>query len=168
MMTTASSDTTIHPAFTSRTSQALLFEAAFRHSLYVLRKRRKGGVKTLGRFGETPDGAESKRVRCSKRGQAGKPSLPEPKFALNYLCAGYRKLFNHIGGRMRGMARRLKSDRFAGEIVTIEAGVPTWHTSRRPLLINRRHEFETGRRKCRNRRDVKSAASIFLHLPANS
>ena len=68
MMTTASSDTTIHPAFTSRTSQALLFEAAFRHSLYVLRKRRKGGVKTLGRFGETPDGAESKRVRCSKRG----------------------------------------------------------------------------------------------------
>src|SRR6185437_10534132 len=90
MMTTASSDTTIHPAFTSRTSQALVFDAALRHSLYVLRKRRKGGVKTLGRFGETPDGAESKRVRCSKSGQASKPSLPEPKFALNYLCAGYR------------------------------------------------------------------------------
>src|SRR5437660_11631021 len=45
MMTTASSDITIHLAFTSRTSQALLFDAAFRHSLYVLRKRRKGGVK---------------------------------------------------------------------------------------------------------------------------
>jgi sulfatase maturation enzyme AslB (radical SAM superfamily) len=50
--------------------------------------------------------------------------LREPKFALNYLCARYRNLFNHIDGPMRSMARRLKSDRFADEIMTIEASVP--------------------------------------------
>ena len=49
---------------------------------------------------------------------------PDGEAGLNYLCAGYRKFFNHIDGPMRSMAGLLKSGRFADEIMTIEAGVP--------------------------------------------
>jgi uncharacterized protein len=45
-------------------------------------------------------------------------------FRLNYLCAGYRKFFNHIDRPMRTMASLLKNGRFADEIMTIEAGAP--------------------------------------------
>jgi uncharacterized protein len=48
---------------------------------------------------------------------------PDGESGLNYLCAGYRKFFNHIDGPMRSMAGLLKSGRFADEIMTIEAGV---------------------------------------------
>jgi uncharacterized protein len=49
---------------------------------------------------------------------------PDGEAGLNYLCAGYRKFFNHIDGRMRSMAGLLKSGRFADEIMTIEAALP--------------------------------------------
>ena len=60
---------------------------------------------------EIPGSINGIRFPCSEAG-------------LNYLCAGYRMLFNRIDGPMRSMAAFLKSGRFADEIMTIEAGAP--------------------------------------------
>jgi hypothetical protein len=79
MMTTASSNQTSHPAFTSQTSMRF-FGAADQHSLYFLANWRKGGVQRSGIFGELiPDA-------CDRRG-------PSIQFELqNGRLTGDRKL----------------------------------------------------------------------------
>jgi len=43
---------------------------------------------------------------------------PEGEPGLNYLCAGYKAFFTHIGGPMRLMADRLRQGGFADEVMT--------------------------------------------------
>jgi uncharacterized protein len=44
---------------------------------------------------------------------------PEGEAGLNYLCAGYKKFFNHIGPSMGTMAQLLKSGRAPAEIMNL-------------------------------------------------
>ena len=47
------------------------------------------------------------------------PSPPTVRPGLNYLCAGYRRFFNHIDGPMKLMADLLRQGRYADEIVGV-------------------------------------------------
>lgn len=47
---------------------------------------------------------------------------PEGEAGLNYLCAGYKKFFNHIGPHMSTMAQLLRSGRAPAEIMSELAG----------------------------------------------
>jgi uncharacterized protein len=42
---------------------------------------------------------------------------PDGEPGLNYLCAGYKAFFHHIGPAMQTMAALLRKGRFAGEIM---------------------------------------------------
>ena len=44
---------------------------------------------------------------------------PDGEAGLNYLCAGYRRFFNHIDGPMKLMADLLRQGRYADEIVGV-------------------------------------------------
>lgn len=48
---------------------------------------------------------------------------PDGEAGLNYLCAGYRKFFNHVDGPMRLMAELLRGGRYADEIMRMFASV---------------------------------------------
>jgi len=48
-------------------------------------------------------------------------TTPDGEPGLNYLCAGYRKFFNHIDGPMKTMANLLRQGRFADEIMPMIA-----------------------------------------------
>lgn len=48
-------------------------------------------------------------------------NTPDGEPGLNYLCAGYKKFFNHIDGPMKIMANLLRQGRFADEIVPMIA-----------------------------------------------
>jgi uncharacterized protein len=43
---------------------------------------------------------------------------PDGQSGLNYLCAGYKVFFTHIGGPMKTMAALLRQGRYADEIMT--------------------------------------------------
>jgi uncharacterized protein len=44
---------------------------------------------------------------------------PDGEPGLNYLCAGYKRFFKHIGGPMRTMAKLVSEGRYADEIMQI-------------------------------------------------
>jgi uncharacterized protein len=46
---------------------------------------------------------------------------PDGEPGLNYLCAGYRRFFNHVDGPMRLMADLLRQGRYADEITGVFA-----------------------------------------------
>jgi uncharacterized protein len=46
---------------------------------------------------------------------------PDGEAGLNYLCAGYKKFFNHIDPHMKTMARLLENNRAPAEIMTLLA-----------------------------------------------
>jgi uncharacterized protein len=46
-------------------------------------------------------------------------STPEGEPGLNYLCAGYKRFFNHINPAMNTMAGLLRQNRFADEIMQL-------------------------------------------------
>ncbi len=52
-------------------------------------------------------------------------AAPDGEAGLNYLCAGYKIFFRHIDQPMRTMAALLRDGRFADEIMTMQARVPT-------------------------------------------
>ncbi|MGZ9274320.1 MAG: anaerobic sulfatase maturase [Nitrospira sp.] len=49
-------------------------------------------------------------------------TTPDGEPGLNYLCAGYKLFFKHIGPAMDIMAGLLRQGRFAGEIMQLESG----------------------------------------------
>ncbi|HLJ53752.1 MAG TPA: SPASM domain-containing protein, partial [Chthonomonadaceae bacterium] len=46
---------------------------------------------------------------------------PDGEYGLNYLCAGYKAFFRHIGPHMRTMARLLHAGRAPAEIMSLLA-----------------------------------------------
>jgi uncharacterized protein len=44
---------------------------------------------------------------------------PDGESGLNYLCAGYKRFFNHINPAMNTMAGLLRQHRFADEIMQL-------------------------------------------------
>jgi len=62
-------------------------------------------------------------------------NTPDGEAGLNYLCAGYKMFFNHIGPAMKTMAGLLRRGRFADEIMQmprgpVESGTMESRTSR--------------------------------------
>jgi uncharacterized protein len=79
------------------------------------------------RFGEAkrdtlPSYCRSCEVRFACNGECPKnrfTTTPDGEAGLNYLCAGYRRFFNHVDGPMRLMAQLLRDGRYADEIMGI-------------------------------------------------
>lgn len=64
-------------------------------------------------------------VRFACQGECPKnrfTTTPDGEPGLNYLCAGYRRFFNHVDGPMRLMADLLRQGRFADEVMGVFAG----------------------------------------------
>ena len=64
-------------------------------------------------------------VRFAGQGEPPKTRFtptPDGDPGLNYLCAGYRRFFNHVDGPMRLMADLLRQGRFADEVMAVFAG----------------------------------------------
>jgi len=49
-------------------------------------------------------------------------TTPDGEAGLNYLCAGYKQFFHHIGSAMKAMAGLLRQGRFADEIMQMHSG----------------------------------------------
>lgn len=49
-------------------------------------------------------------------------STPDGEPGLNWLCAGYKAFFTHIGPKMEAMARLIRQGRYADEIMQIDLG----------------------------------------------
>ncbi|MCX7327065.1 MAG: hypothetical protein NTW00_02735, partial [Hyphomicrobiales bacterium] len=50
-------------------------------------------------------------------------TTPDGEDGLNYLCAGYRAFFTHIGEPMRKMANLLQQGRYADEIMQASSSI---------------------------------------------
>ena len=48
-------------------------------------------------------------------------TTPDSEVGLNYLCAGYKQFFHHIGPAMKIMADLLRRGRFADEIMQMHS-----------------------------------------------
>ncbi|MDZ7765903.1 MAG: SEC-C metal-binding domain-containing protein [Melioribacteraceae bacterium] len=62
---------------------------------------------------------------------------PDGEDGLNYLCAGYRKFFNHIDPYMKFMVNELKKERAPANVMKWvkekDAGFPSFNVGRNDL-----------------------------------
>lgn len=88
------------------------------------------------RFGDEklttlPEYCRQCEVRFACNGECPKHRFirtPDGEPGLNYLCAGYKQFFNHIGPHMRAMAELLRNGRPAADLMQIIRGGPTGHS----------------------------------------
>jgi len=74
-----------------------------------------------------PEYCRSCEVRFACNGECPKNRFtltPDGDPGLNYLCAGYRSFFNHVGGPMRLMADLLRAGRHADEVMGVFSSAP--------------------------------------------
>lgn len=87
-----------------------------------------------------PEYCKQCEVRFACNGECPKNRFietPDGEAGLNYLCAGYRKFFNHIDSAMKTMANELRHQRPAANVMQIRSGkTPVASRSHQPAPAN--------------------------------